>query len=357
MDILSAGRFVGTLQRAAISCLAASVPEGPRADSWRRRSNRRVPWSRGFQFVVALAPILGGSGAELSLQVESRWPEPDALLVYAGDTVTWWWGGLDGNHAVRSLAGDWESGIIVKDAVGPAYSHQFTEPGSTVYLVRTYSRTTNSLISERAALVTTVPAGGELPVVALNYPPDGAPFAEREPILLLASLYRQAEMVRRVEFQTGDRHLGTADAPPYQMLWTNAPAGTNAVVARAYGNQGEIGASTAVSVIVVPGLSAFLSTPRPLSNGAFAFHYTVPRQRQFIWVTSNPAGIWEGVDLVYDAGIYIEYQRTNTPNLFYKMFWPGSFAAQATEGPGGGQRPINPVSAWSGTAVSPTPCE
>jgi hypothetical protein len=101
--------------------------------------------------------------------------------------------------------------------------------------------------------------------------------------ILLRALATDTGGVQRVEFHNNGSLLSLASLNSgtsnlYSLLWSNAPVGTNRIVARAVDNTGNIGASAAINLVVVttnapPGTNQPDTTPptvqiRTPSNGA-----------------------------------------------------------------------------------------
>jgi uncharacterized protein YhjY with autotransporter beta-barrel domain len=88
------------------------------------------------------------------------------------------------------------------------------------------------------------------PTVSITAPTNGATFTSPAAITIQASAADSDGSVARVEFFNGTAPLGTSTTAPYTFTWTNVPAGSYSITARATDNQNATTTSAAVSVSV-----------------------------------------------------------------------------------------------------------
>ena len=103
----------------------------------------------------------------------------------------------------------------------------------------------------------TAPDGGEppapinaRPTVAVTAPADGARFTAPATIVVSASAADSDGTVSRVDFYSSGTLLGSDTAAPYERTWSNLPAGTYTLTARAIDNAGATTTSAPVSITV-----------------------------------------------------------------------------------------------------------
>jgi hypothetical protein len=89
-----------------------------------------------------------------------------------------------------------------------------------------------------------------LPTVTLTNPVNGQIFAPSANILLQANASDPGGSLAKVEFYEGSTKLGEKLTAPYSLTWSNVPAGTYRVSARAIDNLGGAVDSVQVSIIV-----------------------------------------------------------------------------------------------------------
>ncbi|MEO8739919.1 MAG: Ig-like domain-containing protein [Casimicrobiaceae bacterium] len=90
------------------------------------------------------------------------------------------------------------------------------------------------------------------PQVTLTSPLTGQIFVPSNNVPLAATAMSSLGAIQRVEFVTSDLLIGTSFSPPYALSWSNPPAGTFAVVAKAYDDIGIAAASAAAYIQVLP---------------------------------------------------------------------------------------------------------
>jgi len=90
----------------------------------------------------------------------------------------------------------------------------------------------------------------EAPTVSLDSPAANTTFATGAPIRIAATAADRDGTVVRVEFFNGPTKIGEDTTAPYELVWTDAPAGSLALSARAYDNAGATALSASLPVTV-----------------------------------------------------------------------------------------------------------
>ena len=103
---------------------------------------------------------------------------------------------------------------------------------------------------DNVTVIAASPAANVPPTVSLTSPAAGATFTAPASISLGASASDSDGVVSKVEFFSGSTLLGTVTTAPYQMTWSNVPAGTYSLTAVATDDDGAKTTSSAVSVTV-----------------------------------------------------------------------------------------------------------
>jgi chitodextrinase len=93
-------------------------------------------------------------------------------------------------------------------------------------------------------------AGNLAPAATLTAPAHNATFAANASITLTATATDSDGTVAKVEFYNGSTLLGSDATAPYAFTWSNVPAGTYTLTARATDDKGATGTSTAATVVV-----------------------------------------------------------------------------------------------------------
>lgn len=93
----------------------------------------------------------------------------------------------------------------------------------------------------------------QAPTIALTAPTAGASFTAPASIALTATAADNDGSITKVEFFTGNAKLGEDGTAPYSLQWSNVPAGTYTISAKATDNQGASATSAAVQISVNSG--------------------------------------------------------------------------------------------------------
>lgn len=147
----------------------------------------------------------------------------------------------------------------------------FPPPEGCYYLVGPNNRAT-AYIHDNDFVITNRP-----PVVRLVNPPDGAELAAGTPINLIADTRDSDGHVTSVEFFAGTNSLGIvtnrlfilAPVHPFSLVWSNAPAGTYTLTARATDDRGLSADSTPVRINILT------NTPSPVVRVVAIDRYAV----------------------------------------------------------------------------------
>jgi RHS repeat-associated protein len=156
------------------------------------------------------------------------------------------------------------------------YSYTWTEvPAGS------YSLTAKATSAARTITVN----ANQAPTVGLTSPTEGQSFTAPATVTLTANATDTDGTIAKVEFYRGTTLIGTSTNSPYSVTWTDAPAGSYSLTAKATDDKGAVTTSTARTVTVegtvVSGNVYYihtdhLDTPREITN----------EQNQTIW--KNP---------------------------------------------------------------------
>jgi YD repeat-containing protein len=116
------------------------------------------------------------------------------------------------------------------------------------YRVRATNTGGNSAYSNEASAAT----GNQLPSVSLTAPANGTSHTAPASVTLTATAADADGGVAKVEFYQGATKLGEDTSSPYSFTWSNVPAGSYSLTARAVDTNGAQATSPAAAVTVVP---------------------------------------------------------------------------------------------------------
>ena len=123
--------------------------------------------------------------------------------------------------------------------------------------------TDNGGASAVSAPVDVIVTNNRVPTVSLSSPSPGASYSAPAMIALAATASDSDGVIANVDFYEGASLLGRATAPPFAFTWTNVPAGSYSLTAKATDNAGAVATSAAVDVSVA---TAVLSIDTPPAN-------------------------------------------------------------------------------------------
>jgi len=160
----------------------------------------------------------------------------------------------------------------------------------------------------------------DLPVVSIINPTNGATFAAplTNTIQVTAT---DSDGVRRVDFFAGQTPLGTATNPPFSLLVTNLPVGTNTLTAMATDNLGASASSAGVTILVVTPMPLVLSSPQRLTATNFQFNYTANPGLTYVVERSSTLTNWSQLDTntaATSSVTFTDQEAVATPN-FYRV--------------------------------------
>ena len=236
----------------------------------------------------------------------------------------------DGDGSVTKV--DFYNGatLLGTDTTSP-YSFSWTSVPAGSYTL-TAKATDNFGATTTSAVVgiTVNPAGNTPPIVSLTAPADGATYTAPASVVLNASASDPGGSVAKVEFLADGTVISTDLTSPYSFTWTNVPAGTYALTARATDNLGAQTTSSTATIIVNPaGNSAPTVSITSPANGAT---FTAPASVTINADAADSDGSVSQVD--FYSGSTLIGSDTTSP---YSFAWTGvgagtySLTARATD--------------------------
>ena len=169
--------------------------------------------------------------------------------------------------------------LITRDTAAP-YSATFatSTPGTYSLTAVAHDADGNSTTSGAVPVSVQSPSN-QAPTVSLTSPAAGAQFTAPATVNLTANATDPENKLARVEFLSGTTVVGTDTTAPYSFSWTNVPAGTYSLTAKAYDSEGASATSATVSVTVTassgnkPPVVTFTS---PANGATFSAPASIP---------------------------------------------------------------------------------
>ncbi len=212
------------------------------------------------------------------------------------------------------------STLLGSDATSP-YSFVWSNVTAGTYSITVKATdNVNAATTSSAVSVTVTTVTNQLPTINITSPSTGASFIAPASITINANAADADGSVSKVEFYNGTTLLGTDASSPYSFVWSNAPAGTYSITAKATDNVNATTTSVAVSITVNPvpvTQSPYGGTPQVIPGIIEAEKYDIGGQSVAFneTTTANQGGAFrtsEAVDVEpYGAGFNVGYIVTN----------------------------------------------
>ena len=143
------------------------------------------------------------------------------------------------------------------------------------------------------------------PSVSISTPTNNATFSAPANITIIANPSDSDGTITKVEFFHGGTRLGEATAFPYSLVWSNVPAGSYTLTARATDNNVAVTTSSPVSISVTGIASLGVTLVNPVaSETQFDFSFASELNRTYTverTLSLNPVG-WQSVTNVIGDG-------------------------------------------------------
>jgi hypothetical protein len=130
-----------------------------------------------------------------------------------------------------------------------------------------------------------IPAFDQPPQTSIVTPTNGATFLNFANIPLAAQAFDPDGTIQSVEFFQGGTSIGIVTAPPYTVVWSNVPAGTYTLLARATDNLGLSSNSLPVTITVAapPSITAQPQNQVTFPGGTATFSVIASNATGFQW--------------------------------------------------------------------------
>ncbi len=205
-------------------------------------------------------PPVADAGTNVSAILSSGSAVLDGSGTYApsGKTVTYVWSQVYGPTQLTFTTSSSISPEVSNLAIG-VYKCLLTVSDGT------YTSTDEVLIIVSES-------GNSNPSISINSPTNSTSFAEGAAIDISAAASDLDGTVDKVEFFAGDTKIGEDTSEPFTFSWTDAPAGTHQLTAKATDNEGSVTTSQAVEITVNEVVSCVI-TDSEAQQGSFSVGY------------------------------------------------------------------------------------
>jgi gliding motility-associated-like protein len=167
----------------------------------------------------------------------------------AGATVSLAATAADANGSVTKVEFFNGSTKLGEDTSSP-YSYAWTNVSAGNYTLTAKATDNQNAVTSSSAVNITVSPGNTPPTVTITSPANNASYLAGSNVNITTIASDPDGTVTKVEFFQGATKLGEDVSSPYTYAWTNVPAGTYALTARATDNQNALKTSATVNITV-----------------------------------------------------------------------------------------------------------
>jgi len=151
------------------------------------------------------------------------------------------------------------------------YSFTWPSVPAGTYSITAKATDNQNAVTTTSASTITVIANNVPPAVTLSAPANNASFAAGASVTITATASDNDGSVTKVEFYNGATKLGEDLSSPYSFTWSNVPAGTYSITAKATDNQNAVNTSSASTVTVIAAnVPPTVTLTAPANNASFA---------------------------------------------------------------------------------------
>ncbi|MFL5729663.1 MAG: Ig-like domain-containing protein [Cytophagaceae bacterium] len=257
----------------------------------------------------------------------------------------------DANGTVSSVQFFSGTTLLGSDATSP-YTFSWTNAAAGTYSLTAKATDNNGAVTTSSAVSITVnPApANKIPSVSVTAPLNNSSFTAPASVTITAAAADSDGTVSKVEFFNGLTLLGSDLSSPYSFDWTSVPAGTYSITAKATDNSGGVNTSSAVSIVVNPGVPN--KAPQvSLTAPAAASVFTAPASIAITAIASDSDGTITSVKF-FNGSTLLSTDDVAPYSFTWSNVAAGTYSITATATDNGGA--VTTSSAVSVT-VNPAP--
>ncbi len=248
----------------------------PRRQTWTQRA--KALCLAGLM-ALASTPLWAQTNQPPILGLTQPW-EGANFNAPANVTLAAWAYDADGIQSIAFYDG---ATLLATDTQAP-YEFQWANVPAGSHSITARATDTRGSVATSAAMSFTVNGSGpnDPPILGLTQPWEGANFNAPANVTLGAWAY-DPDGIQSIAFYDGATLLTTDTQAPYEFLWTNVPAGSHSITARATDTRGSVATSAAMSFTVNGNASNQAPTVN-LTSPATGASFTAPAT---VTITAN----------------------------------------------------------------------
>jgi GH18 family chitinase len=200
-----------------------------------------------------------GTSSAITITVNGTNPAPTTSITSPANNATFT---APASVTINANASDTAPGTVAKvdfyngttllgtDTSSP-YSFSWTSVAAGTYTLTTKATDDQGAVGTSAAITITVNGANPAPTTSITSPANNATFTAPASVTINANASDTAPgTVAKVDFYNGTTLLGTDTSSPYSFSWTSVAAGTYTLTTKATDDQGAVGTSAAITIVV-----------------------------------------------------------------------------------------------------------
>ncbi len=210
--------------------------------------------------------------------------------------------------------------LIGTDTASP-YTFNWNSVGIGTYPLTAKATDNSGAVTTSSSINVTVGAPNNPPAVNITLPANNATFTAPANLTINASASDSDGAISKVDFYQGSSLIGTATTSPYSVSWTNIPAGTYTLTAKATDNSGAVTTSTAVNVISNAAPSVAITSPTSAASFSAPANLTINANASDADGTVTQVEFYQGSTLLgTDTSSPFSVAWNNVPVGSYDLF-------------------------------------
>jgi hypothetical protein len=196
---------------------------------------------------------------------------PDGATYTAPASITLQASASDPDGSITKVEFLRDGTLLATDTSAP-YSFTWNNVAAGTYPLAARATDNQGAVTTSATVTVHVVPPNAPPTVTISAPADGSTFEAPATVTVAASAQDSDGAVTRVDFYADSNPIGTATSEPFSIAWTDVPAGSYALTARATDDAGATATSAPVGITVndaPPNSPPAVTLTSPLSGSEY----------------------------------------------------------------------------------------
>jgi trimeric autotransporter adhesin len=209
--------------------------------------------------------------------------------------------------------------VLIGSATNAPYQVQWTNDAPGIYTLTTRAIDNDGGSISSSAFVTVVKSN-QPPAISIFMPADNSVFTAPVSVTVFASANDLDGRIALVEFFANGQSIGSVNAAPFNVIWSNAPVGTHVLTARTTDELGATANASPVTITVAPPVLPRLSGLTRNPDGTFGFQLTTVEGHRLVIETSTDLLNWEALSTNTPVNGVIDFVDPGSSNAPYRFY-------------------------------------